>query len=379
VLKTLGRRGCVWGWHTPQEPLSGTTVVGDDEVVRHPFRVREIAAQAGVSEATVDRVLHGRDGVRPSTTRQVERALAELHRQADQLQLGGRTWLLDVIVQAPLRFSVEVRAALEAELPLLRPAVVRSRFALLDGPGSTGPTPVVAALQRAARTGSDGVVVKAGDDPAVVVAVADLASRGVPVVTLVTDLPTSARVAYIGLDNLGAGATAAHLVSSWLGDEEGEVLVVRGRGASRAEDERARGFSDVLAGPRCVVDAVDDEEDGTVVAASVRSALAADRGSAAIRAVYSMYSGAGGTAAVLDALADCGVPRPRVVVVHDLAADHLALLRVGRVDVVLHHDLRTDLRRAARTLLQARGAAPGRVRSWPAPVGVVTRYNLPLR
>ena len=59
-------------------------------------RVADIAAQSGLSRATVDRVLHGREGVRPETVAQVERAVAELERQRTQVQLpGGRsssTW-----------------------------------------------------------------------------------------------------------------------------------------------------------------------------------------------------------------------------------------------------------------------------------------------
>lgn len=343
--------------------------------MRHPFRVREIAAQAGLSEATVDRALHGREGVRPSTARQVERAIADLHRQADQVQLGGRTWVLDVVVQAPLRFSVEVRTALEAELPALRPAVLRARFHLLDG---AGPEPVVAALEKAARSRSDGVVLKAPDVPEVGAAVSRLRAAGVPVVTLVTDLPGSDRLAYVGLDNRGAGATAAHLVDQWLGDDDGALLVVRSRGADLGEDERAVGFAEVLQTTRStrrVHEVVDDEARPGTVVDGVRAALA---GGVRVAAVYAMYAGAGGIARVLDALVDAG-QEPRVVVVHDLAAEHLALLREGRVDVVLHHDLRTHLRRAARVLLQARGALPGPARSWPAPVQVVTRYNVPLR
>lgn len=346
--------------------------------MRHPFRVREIAAQAGLSEATVDRVLHGRHGVRPSTARQVERAVADLQRQADQLQLGGRTWVLDVVVQAPLRFSVEVRTALEAELPGLRPAVVRARFHLLDG---SDPGPVVAALRGAATARSDGVVLKAPQHPDVVAAVGRLAETGVPVVTLVTDLPGAARTAYVGPDNRGAGRTAAHLVDQWLGparaDEAGAVLVVRSSGVDLGEDERAAGFTEVL-GSRRVLQVRDDEARSRAVLDDLRETLEDDDAGGGVGAVYAMYAGAGGATAVLDALARHG-QEPRVVVVHDLAAEHLALLRAGRVSAVLHHDLRTHLRRAARVLLQSRGGLPGPPRSWAAPVQVVTRFNVPLR
>ena len=49
----------------------------------HPFRIREIAQQAGLSEATVDRVLHERPGVRASTVAEVHQAIADLERQRD--------------------------------------------------------------------------------------------------------------------------------------------------------------------------------------------------------------------------------------------------------------------------------------------------------
>ena len=94
----------------------------------HRYRIREIALQAGLSEATVDRVLNQRGGVRASTVQEVHQAIADLDRQYTQLRLGGRTFMVDVVMQAPERFSSAVRAALEAELPLLRPAVIRCRF-----------------------------------------------------------------------------------------------------------------------------------------------------------------------------------------------------------------------------------------------------------
>lgn len=339
----------------------------------HQFRVREIAAQAGLSEATVDRVLHQRGGVRASTVDEVQQAIADLGRQRSQLRLAGRTFMVDVVVQAPPRFSVAVRAALEAELPSLRPAVIRSRFHLHQG--TSGPS-LAADLRRIARTGSHGVILKAPDLPDVVDAVARLAEAGIPVVTLVTDLPATSRAAYVGIDNRAAGATAAYLLSQWLGERAGDILVVRGRGSFRGEDEREMGFRGTLRDSwprRAQIDVVDEEDQADAVGVSVRTALAAHPG---IRAVYSMYAGAGGNTAVLDAFGALG-RRCDAFIAHDLDGENAPLLQQRRLTAVLQHDLRHDLRRACQVIMQAQHALPGPIAALPSTVQIITPHNVP--
>ena len=341
--------------------------------MKHPYRIREIAAQSGLSQATVDRVLHARGGVRSSTVREVEQAIADLDRQQSQLRLGGRTFMLDVVVQAPPRFSAAVRTALEAELPAMRPAAIRSRFHFLDSPAVSDLTNV---LDRVARKRSHGVILKAPDVPELVAGVDRLAAQGIPVVTLVTDLPTSARTAYVGIDNRAAGATAAYLVEQWLGGRAGDVLVVRGHGSFRGEDEREMGFRAEMrsrAAGRRLLEVVDEEDRADAVHIGTREVLAAHP---AVRAVYSLYAGAGGNAAVLDAFARSD-RAAEVFVAHDLDGENTGLLRERRLSAVLHHDLRQDMRRACQVVMQAQGALPGPVRSTPSAIQVITPHNAP--
>lgn len=335
----------------------------------HPYRIREIAQQSGLSEATVDRVLNGRPGVRASTAEEVRRAIDDLDRQHTQVRLTGRTFMVDVVMQAPERFSTAVRAALEAELPSLRPAVIRARFHLWE----EGPVEqTVRTLERiAARGGSQAVVLKAPDVPEVAAAVRRLETAGIPVVTFVTDLPLSRRIAYVGIDNRSAGATAAYLLTSW--GSTGSVLVTLSRSTFRGEEEREMGFRATMRdlGPRRVIHEVTGTEGLDVtMGALVREALDADPG---IDAVYSI---GGGNRAIVDGFAAAGRPL-RVFIAHDLDDDNTMLLRTGRISAVLHHDLRSDMRRVCRTVMQFHRAIPGHIATVPSQIQVVTPYNEP--
>lgn len=329
----------------------------------------DIAAQAGLSRATVDRVLHGREGVRPETVTQVNLAIDELQRQREQVHLSGQTLILDLVMQTPERFALASREALEAELRSSRPAVLRARSHLAE---HSDPAAAAALLDTVGRKGSHGVILKAPDHPLVVAAVQRLADRGIPTVTFVTDVPGSQRAAYLGMDNVAAGSTAAYLVTQWAGHSGGALLTVS-HSSFHGEEARATGFRRTLAelAPRRKVHEVKDTDglDETILVA-VRGALALHP------SINAVYSAGGGNVATLKAFEEVGVT-PRVYVAHDLDGDNRGLLRTRKISAVLHHDLRADMRRACRLLLQARGVLPGRPVSIPSQVQVVTPYNEP--
>jgi LacI family transcriptional regulator len=337
---------------------------------RHPYRVREIAEQSGLSMATVDRVLNDRGNVRESTVREVRQAIADLDRQREQLRLAGRTFTVDVVMSAPERFSSAVRAALEAELAFLRPAMIRCRFQMKE---STDASDVVEQLDKVRRRGSHGVVVKAPDEPDVRDAIDRLETAGIPVVTLVTDLPSSRRRAYVGMDNRAAGQTAAYLVASWVTGHTGAVLVTLSSSAFRGEEERESGFRVALRRLSPQIDIVElSETDGIDERMRELVAQTLERRDD-IRAVYSI---GGGNKAIADAFAAAG-SEPEVFVAHDLDDDNRELIRHGRLSAVLHHDLKQDMRRACQVIVAAHGGIDIGPLSTASTIHVVTPYNVP--
>ena len=164
--------------------------------------------------------------------------------------------MIDLVMEAPLRFSRMVRDALGVAMRRVPPAVFRARDHLAE---TLSVPDLVAVLDTIARRGSHGVLLKAPDVPAVSEAVGRLHARGIPVVTLVTDLRSVQRRAYVGLDNRCAGETAAYLMGQWIGDASVDVLVSSSGQRFEGEGERIDAFVHAMAAsrPACKVHVLD--------------------------------------------------------------------------------------------------------------------------
>lgn len=304
------------------------------------FTNKEIAHQAGLSLATVDRVLHGRAHVRALTRERVRAAAAELERQHAASHLRGARVTIDIVMQAPERFSTAVRTAFEAELPLIRLATFRARFHLAE---VMDEREIVALLQAIARRGTQGIVLKAPATPGIAASLADLAVRKIPVVTYVTDVAVPLRLAYVGMPNERAGATAAYLLSRMAPQRLTRVLVTLSSREFEGEDARRIGFARYM-----------EQNAPHLAMATVSEGFGVNRATGALIGqaleeypdITCVYSIGGGNRAILDAFAavERGID---VFAAHDLDRTNTELLKSGQVSFVIHHSFRQDARQVA--------------------------------
>ncbi|EAQ65500.1 putative DNA-binding protein [Marinomonas sp. MED121] len=116
-------------------------------------------------------------------------------------------------MQAPKRFPDAVKQAILANLATLPNWRIHPRFHLFE---SISLPELNKCLLGCEASGSNGVLLKAPDESLIKQGVDHLFEMNIPVVTLVTDLPYSKRLAYIGIDNRAAGRTAAYMLNRLL-------------------------------------------------------------------------------------------------------------------------------------------------------------------
>jgi len=232
----------------------------------------------------------------------------------------------------------------------------------------------VSLLEEIARRGSNGLLLKPPDVPEIAVAVDRVAQSGIPVVMLVTDLPNSRRLAYVGVDNRAAGETAAYLIGEWLGERRADVLVTLSSNRFRGEEEREIGFRRALREHFPSLGIVDISEGHGIDRATGELVRAALSDHPRIAAVYSI---GGGNTSIVQAFAELNRPC-RVFIGHDLDVDNLELLRSRRISAVLHHDLRHDMRTACIHIMRAQGALPKSIVPGASNIQLITPFNIPV-
>ena len=323
--------------------------------------VRDIAELSGFAPATVDRALNGRPGVRDATR---ERVLAA-HRKLSRGSEAAAPLRIRLICESGITFNRAVEAAADAINRTYPGAAIHDDYT------ETSKFDPVGFSARISGIGDDtgGLILVAREHPAVNNAVRGLRRRGIPVVCLTTDLPSSRRSAYVGNDQHAAGSVAAQLIGNASPRAQQNVLLVVSV-AFRCQQEREMGFRRVLRSAfphlRIVERVISDE-----VPETTREQLGSFFEARGVPSA--VYNVAGANRGVAQALEESEAAESTLFVGHELTRVSQGLLESGTMDYVISHDFNAELRAAVQWIDAFRNGIEGD--PGPTPILVHTRYN----
>lgn len=310
--------------------------------------IPEIARIAGVSTATVDRVLNRRPGVNPETERKVLEVMAQFGTapvRGRPRRSGNFKFAFVLPAMPPSFFDLVDRqiAQLAGELRHQHITQVTLRLDCADA--------AKFADELSKLDEYDGIALLAPDQPAVKHAVNTLVRSGVHVVTLLSDLAGSMRETLVGADDRAAGRVAGLLLGRTTrpGDQTNMLLVSNATRFS-SEIDRGIGFAQIIEErfPWLTLlrigDLPEDEDKAYLV---FKEYLENRIDPATLAGVYSVGAGTYGVCEALDAFQQdmhCSV------VTHALTDVNRSLLMNGRLAYVLDQDIHYCINTAARVL-----------------------------
>lgn len=313
--------------------------------------MRDLAAAAGVSLATVDRALNGRESVGADTRARLAEMAARIGHPAAARLAGPQGGLApEVIFGVVLHkqgqdfyraFAEELQRAVAAA-PGIRGRLV------LEFSASQSPSEMAGVLRRM-QGRCDVLAATAVNHPEVTAAVEDLRAAGLAVFSLLSDFAPGVRAGYLGLNNLKVGRTAAWIIAlsaaaAAQGRGPGKVALIVGGHRWHGHDLREAGFRACLreAAPELqVLETLVNLETRQLTYEATRALLARH---ADLRGIY---VAGGGMEGAIAACREAAAPGRVALVVSALTPESRAGLADGTVTLVTD----TPLEKLCRVLI----------------------------
>lgn len=276
--------------------------------------IKEIAQLAGVSRGTVDRVLNHRGCVNPQTEQKILEIVQQLDYKPNKagivlaarkknLKLGVVLLGLGTVFYDEILAGVREKA-LELSEYNCSVLVRQTEYSLQQQ---------LNAIEELVVEGINGLAISPYNDNAIREKINELDDRGIPVVTLNTDIENSRRIAYIGCHFYRSGETAGGLMHLMT---HGPVCVgiISGSQNILCHTERIAGFSHVAAsyGNIHIVDIINNNDDENESYRLTTTLLANHP------EINALYFTAGGVYGGCKAVTDAGRHKDTTIITYDM-------------------------------------------------------------
>jgi LacI family transcriptional regulator len=329
--------------------------------------IADLAKEAGVSIATVDRVVNQRQGVRPETRDQVLGVAERLGYLVPTLAPITLDFLLPGSTNTYLKLLAQ---SLEQQDDLPFKSRVRvHRIASFFDPDA------VCKQLLSLRGDSDGIGMIVMDHPKVREAIRNLNAAKIPLLTLVSDIPDVTRIGYIGIDSRAAGRLAGHLLGRFMKSRRRKVALFAGSLSYRDHSEREFGFRQIFAEdfPLFVIVQLQENFDDWKRSCSATKELLN-----AHPDLGGIYNIGGGNRGIVQALEETGLAGQVVFIGHELTEHTRRFLLSGVMDAVIDQNPRREAREAVIALSRAARGLPVQQSDLTVGIQVIFRENIPL-
>lgn len=209
--------------------------------------IQMIADMAGVSRGTVDRVLNNRSYVKPEVKEKILDIIKETGylspREAHQKSLISPLTPICLGVILPNwtgHFKSEILRGIQSAREELSDFQVTI---ILEECSTDIPGEVLELIDRLESRGMQGLAICAVNSPLISDRIMSLTKKGIPVITLNSDLPSSSRLCFVGQDYFQSGRIAAELLSKCI-PSSGKILAVAGNLEFDGHRRRLNGFQE---------------------------------------------------------------------------------------------------------------------------------------
>ncbi len=301
--------------------------------------MQQIADACGVSRGTVDRALHDKPGIRPEVAARVRQTAREMGyisaRLAPSMQ---KTWRIGIVLHSAASGFVQELSALFTHFPEQELLPAQLILRTMDDVDIQHQLALIDELVDIEHI--DGLAIMPLANSLISDKINDLSeNRGIPVVTLNTDIADANRLAYIGPDNIASGRSAAALLGLVMGGK-GHVLPMIGQQSGHyADSQRLTGFLAEMEESFPEIEVLHPECCFLDTQLAERIALRTIQSDPDLNGIYLSSVGRTG---VCRALRQSGKTGSIHVVIHDITPANMDRIREGIVDFVIGQDVQTQ-------------------------------------
>lgn len=294
--------------------------------------IKEIAALAGVSRGTVDRVLNNRGSVNPSTAAKIKEIAKALDYRPNKAGLvlaasKKRLKLGVIIFSAENPFFSDVLDGINDKAEEL--AEYSCSVLIKQIPINTDAQ--LKAINELVAAEVNGIALAPCNDNRIRIRINELFEQGIPVVTLNTDIENSKRIAYVGSHYTKSGATAAGLLRL-MTSAEVFIGILTGSSDILCHTERIAGFSGALApyAKRMHIISTTETHDDEIESYEKTTKLLKEHPE-----INALYFAAGGVYGGCRAVSSLGLAQKLKIIAYDKADTTKDFLKSGILSAVI--------------------------------------------